>query len=55
MGTSSSIHVQTERPAYVCGEVVNGAIFLNATSPVESDGVFLKIKGVEKVRWEVDR
>jgi len=56
MGTNfssgNSIYVQTNKPSYVAGEAVSGTVFLNIVQPVVSKGIFLKVKGYERTRWE---
>lgn len=51
MGTGNSVYLQTDKAVYLPGEMVTGTIYLNIETPVESDGLFLKITGLEETSW----
>jgi len=55
MGGANSIMVRTEKPSYIGGDEVRGTIYLMCQEPCASQGVFLKLKGMERTRWEVQR
>jgi hypothetical protein len=52
MGAGNSVWVQTEKPTYIGGEVVQGTIHLNMMRPERSDGLFVILKGQEKCSWD---
>ena len=45
---SNSIFIQTEKPAYVSGDVVRGNIYVNLSHPLHSDGIFLHLQSLER-------
>lgn len=55
LGSKGKIHVNTERPTYYPGEVVNGNVFCDIKEPVQCEAVVMKCKGKEKVYWQETR
>merc|ERR1711865_423507 len=49
------IWIQTDRPAYTAGELVEGTVFITAHEPIQCDGVQVKATGKEKVEWTEER
>lgn len=46
------IYVQTNQPYYSPHTVVDGAVYLDVYRPVYAHRIALRIKGVERVKWE---
>ena len=44
-----AIFIKTDKPYYYSGETVTGNIFLNLLRPFNGPGIFLIVKGSEKV------
>jgi len=54
-GGKGKIHVNTEKPTYFPGEIVNGNVFCDIKEPIECEAVVMKCKGKEKVYWQETR
>eukprot|EP00753_Platysulcus_tardus_P010517 PLAT2790.1.p2 GENE.PLAT2790.1~~PLAT2790.1.p2 ORF type:complete len:375 (-),score=167.53 PLAT2790.1:123-1205(-) len=51
----NNVYVHTDKPTYVAGEEISGTVSLNVVTPLESKGVFLKIRGCESTFWQEKR
>jgi hypothetical protein len=51
MGNGNSIRVETDRGLYQPGDMVNGFVHASILQPFNSDGVYIKAKGFERVAW----
>eukprot|EP00300_Choanocystis_sp_HF-7_P021769 c20866_g1_i1.p1 GENE.c20866_g1_i1~~c20866_g1_i1.p1 ORF type:complete len:408 (-),score=77.19 c20866_g1_i1:28-1224(-) len=54
-GTPNAIRITTDHPVYHSGDTVTGCVYLNVVEPFESNGIFFRAKGVEKVSWKESR
>ena len=43
--------VQTEKPFYSPGEMVNGTIYLRTSAPIQARHIEIRVKGIEKTKW----
>eukprot|EP00658_Telonema_sp_P-2_P019265 TRINITY_DN1758_c0_g1_i1.p1 TRINITY_DN1758_c0_g1~~TRINITY_DN1758_c0_g1_i1.p1 ORF type:complete len:333 (-),score=101.54 TRINITY_DN1758_c0_g1_i1:29-1027(-) len=52
---NGDIWIQTDKPAYYAGELVEGTVFLTVREPIQCHGVQVKASGKEKVEWTEQR
>jgi len=52
---NGDIWIQTDRPSYTAGELVEGTVFIVANEPIQCNGVQVKATGKEKVEWTEER
>ncbi|XXQ39395.1 Arrestin C-terminal-like domain-containing protein [Plasmodiophora brassicae] len=52
---TNSIFVRTDRPSYVGGQNVTGTVYLNVKTPITTDGVYLRVQGVEEVSFNENK
>jgi len=48
---NGDIWIQTDKPCYTAGELVEGTVYITALEPIMCDGVQVKATGKEKVEW----
>lgn len=54
-GNSNLIYIHTDKQKYYAGEVVTGQVILCVIQPLQMNGVFIKLSGLEQTKIEVQR
>eukprot|EP00035_Acanthoeca_spectabilis_P021283 m.437340 g.437340 ORF g.437340 m.437340 type:complete len:437 (+) comp18101_c0_seq1:262-1572(+) len=49
--TTNAVWVQTEKPSYFEGDVVNGTIYLNCIKAFQCKGLHIEVHGEERTSW----
>jgi hypothetical protein len=52
---SGGMFVKFDQPAYFPGDAVTGRVYMNITKPVSARGVFLKVRGRERIKYHDTR
>ncbi|TMW65704.1 hypothetical protein Poli38472_008346 [Pythium oligandrum] len=51
IGKKGKIGIKVDKPFYIAGELVTGAIYIHVFEPIECSAVILKATGKEKLKW----